>query len=191
MITTEYDFVQKIIPTFSIYFNVTQEVWSKCKTGRIDLLLQSKTEPNVFFGIECKLPDSKRGEKIGEFVKQAIRYSNLEFDLGNGRYLKIPILICPPLSYKYFLLNEEEAEVNDNNYLWHRDRHNKDHEHHTFNGFLGAFNVGEVRSRSNNSWYFVMSNKLLFDSDKKYFQMKEDKGLHLANYELTIKKINK
>ena len=39
---TEQEYVNKLIPTFSKHFTVTQEVWSKCKNGRIDLVLTLK-----------------------------------------------------------------------------------------------------------------------------------------------------
>ena len=58
---TEQEYVNKLIPTFSKHFTVTQEVWSKCKNGRIDLVLT--LNDIIHFGIECKAPNEKRGEK--------------------------------------------------------------------------------------------------------------------------------
>lgn len=180
---TEQDFVNKLIPTFSKHFKVETEVWSKCKNGRIDLLLN--LDNKYYFGIECKLPNAKRGEQIGKYVKQAIRYSNYEFHIGNGIYKKIPIFICPPLSYKYFLMNQRETIIDniDNVYCngnkfkkWHQDRHCENSSHHSFNGFLGEFNVGEVRRFDNVNYYFSFSNNIIYElrngiDEKRYVKL--------------------
>jgi len=180
----EKEFVLKLIPYFEKHFIVRQECWSECKTSRIDLILQLK-ETNYFFGIECKIPNKKRGEEIGRYVKQAANYSNLKFDvLKNAlNYKKIPIFICPALSYDYFILNENQKIIPDStvklnqwigeNNIWHQDRHNRFCEHHTFNGFLGSFNIGEVRKISNKDFILSLSNKIIFSSNK---------GIHIENY---------
>lgn len=188
MVKTEAEFVKQLIPSFSKHFKVTQEVWSKCGNGRIDLVLS--LNDNIHFGLECKTPDSKRGEQIGEYVKQAIRYTNYEFKI-NGIYKKIPILICPPLSYKYFLLNDktiigEETCFGHNK--WHQDRHNEFASHHSMNGFLGSFSIGEVRKHEDGSYFFSVSNKTIFSSRKKWKQ-DEVTGLHEKNYINLLKKL--
>lgn len=190
---TEDEFVDKIVVAFEKHFIVKRECWSKCKTKRIDLILQiPNTE--IFFGIEAKRPDKKRGEKIAKFIQQASEYSKLEFDLEkNGyKYAKIPVFICPALSYNYFILNEHSAELNvksnlhqhykDNSHLlWHQDRHLIHHKHHTFNGLLGGFGIGEVRKNFGNSFYFSFSNKIIYSTEKDW-HTKEVKGLHEENY---------
>jgi len=181
----EKEFVEKLISTFEIHFNVTNEVWSKCKTKRIDLVLTHKIHKDISFGIECKLPDKKKGEKIGQYLKQAISYTNLQW--YNGKQFKqMPILLCPPLSYKYFVLNETEQIIN--NEVWIKDRHQPNHNHHSFNGFLGAFNVGEVRKK-NNRYYFVMSNKFLYQTYTDYYNNIID-SIHFDNYNHILNKIN-
>ena len=180
----EKEFVLKLIPYFEKYFIVRQECWSECKKSRIDLVLQLK-ETNYFFGIECKIPNKKRGEEIGRYIKQATNYSNLKFDVFKNalNYKKIPIFICPALSYDYFILNENQKIIPDStvklnqwigeNNIWHQDRHNRFCEHHTFNGFLGSFNIGEVRKISNKDFILSLSNKIIFSSNK---------GIHIENY---------
>lgn len=180
----EKEFVKKLIPHFEKYFLIKQECWSECKKYRIDIILQIP-DKNIFFGIECKIPNKKRGEEIGKFVKQAENYSNLKFDVlkNSSTFLKIPIFICPSLSYDYFILNENQRIIIDStvklnqwigiNNLWHQDRHNRFCEHHTFNGFLGCFNIGEVRKLNNKDFIFSFSNKIIFSSLK---------GLHFENY---------
>lgn len=183
---TEQKFKEKLISIFENHFIVKPERDSKCETRRIDIVLTHKILKEISFGIECKRPDRKRGEEIGMYVKQAFNYSQLEWEC-NGEFKKIPILLCPPLSYKYFILNEKETIIENNK--WHKDRHQEDDNHHSFNGFLGVFNIGEVRKR-NNSYYFVFSNRVLFVGSKKnYHNESYSYGVHLENYYKTLKLI--
>lgn len=170
---TESDYVSKLIPTFRIHFEVRPEVWSKDKKSRIDLVLQSKDYPDIYFGIECKIPDKKKGEKIGEYIKQAIRYSQTEFEVRPNYFKRIPILITPALSVNYFIISEQ-SQIIDNE-IWYKDRHNANHDHHTFNGLLGSFGIGEVRKfdKGTKFYRFVFSNWTLFDS--RY-------GININNY---------
>lgn len=179
---TEEQFVNKVINVLQKYFKVEREVWSDCRNGRIDLILTTKEGYRL--GLECKRYDKKKGEQIGEYVKQAIRYSQYTFSS-----VKIPIFIAPPLSYKYFIMNEIEELKGDGN-KWHKDRHNETHEHHTFNGFLGAFNVGELRTFEKGVFYFSFSNKIIWNSALRY-KTNFPKGIHEVNYQQLIKKINK
>jgi hypothetical protein len=191
---TEQEFVDKIVLEFENTFIVKRECWSKCKKFRIDLILQiPNTE--IFFGIEAKRPDKKRGEAIAKYILQANGYSKLEFDvLKNGyKYCKIPIFICPALSYNYFVLNEHSEKMDRksnlfqqhnrdfSHLLWHQDRHSMFHKHHTFNGLLGGFGIGEVRRNFDKSFYFSLSNKVIFTTEKDW-HTKEVKGLHIENY---------
>jgi len=181
----EKEFVDKLIKPLTNHFNIQQEVKSKCGKGRIDLVLQSKENDNIYFGVECKKPDKKRGEEMARFVKQAIRYTDYEFLTSKGIYRKIPVVLCPPLSYNYFILNEYEQHINGE--LWHKDRHNATHEHHSFNGLLGQFNVGEIRNLD--KYYIIsFSNKIIF-STRKNWHTKQIEGIHEANYNKLITKI--
>lgn len=178
MLDKERQFVNTLNSTFSKQFKVSNEVWSKDKTARIDIVLHLKDD--IYFGIECKCPDKKRGEDIGEYIKQAIRYSNLEFEVSKGIYKKIPIFICPPLSYNYFIMKEETILHNGKEY--HCDRHEALCSHNSVNGLLGAFGIGEVR-KAWYGYYLSLSNKIIYSSQK-------DDGLRLKNYLLTLKKLS-
>lgn len=178
---TEAQFVNKVVIVLQKYFKVEREVWSDCRGGRIDLILTTKE--GYRFGVECKRFDKKKGEKIGRYIKQAMRYSTYNF--SNER---IPIFIAPPLSYKYFIMNDFE-DVKENGEKWHKDRHYETHEHHSFNGFLGVFNVGEIRTFEKGFFYFSFCNKIIWDSSFRY-NTKTPKGIHKVNYENLIKKIN-
>lgn len=175
---TEAQFVDKLVLNFEKYFKVDREVWSECRNGRIDLILTTKE--GYRFGIECKRPDEKRGEEIGEFIKQSLRYSDYIFN-GN----KIPIFIAPPISYSYFIMNEMCKE--EDGVLWHKDRHKESDSHHTCNGLLGALGIGEMR-KSQNYFYFAFSNKTIWTSQREW-NTTTPKGIHEENYNKLLKKL--
>ena len=59
---------------------------------------------------------------------------------------------------------------------WHQDRHSEFCKHHSFNGFLGEFNVGEVRKHNDKNYFFSFSNNIIFSSknginDKNYINL--------------------
>lgn len=181
---TEKEFVNKVCLVFEKHFTVEREVWSECRTSRIDIVLTYKEK--YHFGIECKIPDKKRGEELGRYVKQASRYTKLKFNTPTG-FRIIPIFICPAISYKYFLMNQETLKFG--NLLWHRDRHDEHSEHHSFNGFLGsAFNIGEIRSIGYGKYNFSFSNKLIF-STGNYWVIRENGMFHEQNYQYLISKL--
>jgi hypothetical protein len=173
-------FALRMRDIFTRHFHVDMEVWSKCRTKRIDMVLTYQNK--YHFGIECKIPDKKKGEMIARYVKQAIGYSKLEWSVPDGTYKKMPILLCPPLSYKYFLMNDHEKVIDGQ--LWHKDRHFEEHEHHSFNGFLGALGIGEVR-KLKNGYQFAFSNKPLFATEK-YHNGKGYVNMHVINYDFIM-----
>lgn len=184
---TEQEFVDVVAYTFSKHFKVNLEVWSKCKNGRIDILLNYKDK--YYFGVECKQPNSKRGEEIGEYVKQAIRYTKYEFEIEKGIFKRVPIFICPALSYHYFILNDLTVEIEGKKF--HKDRHDENFSHHSFNGFLGVFGVGEVR-KSRNGYYFSVSNSTIWKSDSLWIDGKkteQETGIIEVNYVKLEKKL--
>lgn len=180
---SEKEFVEVVAYTFSKHFKVNLEVWSKCKNGRIDILLNYQDK--YYFGVECKQPNRKRGEEIGEYVKQAIRYTSYEFEVEKGIFKKIPIFICPALSYHYFVLNNETLEIDG--VKFHKDRHDENFSHHSFNGFLGVFGVGEVR-KSKHGYYFSVSNSIIWKSNKQW-DNNEIEGINEVNYNKLAKKL--
>lgn len=172
-------FVNKLVGNLNKYFKVEKEVWSDCRQGRIDLVIT--TDEGYRFGVECKQNNDKRGEEIGEFIKQAIRYKDYKF---NG--VRIPIFIAPPLSYNYFIMNQQEQILEGKK--WHKDRHIETHEHHTVNGFLGSFGVGEIR-KCNSFFFLSFSNKIIWSSQKQY-NTGIARGTHEANYQKLLLKLD-
>lgn len=181
---TEKEFVDELEKRFLNYFEVQREVWSECKTSRIDMLLS--VDGKYHFGLECKNPDKKRGEQIGNYIQQAHRYTQLKWMYRTDIYVQVPIFICPPLSYKYFLLNEHETTIDGKDY--HADRHHKLHKHHTINGFLSAWNIGEVRN-TELGYQFSMANKPYFEY--KAYGNNVFSEVHEINYNTYINKLCK
>lgn len=186
---TESEFEGKIALYLKKHFEVNRQVKSECGKGRVDIVI--KHSGGVYFGIEVKKHNSKRGDEIGQFVKQAMRYSEYRFEVEPNVFKKIPILICPPLSYEYFLLNEGEQDILG--VTWHKDRHGKFNPHHTFNGFLGSLGIGELRKGPDNSYFISFSNKEIWSS-RIVGEYKENKkvgkkivGLNIKNYKNILK----
>jgi len=179
---TEQQLVDSIEKYLSQWFHIQREVWSDCGKGRIDMIVECKLTA-IRLGIEAKLNDKKRGEKIAEHIRQSIRYSQMTF---NGS--QIPIFIAPQISSDYLAIVEDRKLIDG--IEWIRDRHGPQHEHHTANGFLGDFNVGELRSIKGKIpyWCFTFSNNPIY-SMKKRWNSNDIIGLHRENYTNLLRKI--
>lgn len=192
---TEEQFVTKVIESLSPYFNIQREIWSKSGKSRIDLVIEDKKQKDVYFGIEAKRMDKRRGEMIGSHIEQCVRYSKEYFEVKPKVFVKIPIVICPPLSFYYLCLNEQEVEIDGKTYIL--DRHDKYFEHHTVNGILGVFNIGELKTidKKTRTFCILFSNKIIW-SNKKFYDSHERRwtndyrGIHPKFYPLLIEKIN-
>ena len=181
----EDELVNKIVRYFGTWFTIDPEEKSDCKKGRVDRYLTCK-KTGAVFGVECKRPDNKRGEISGSIIIQCMKYS-----LMNFRGKRIPIFLIPAFSKLQYVTPKEKISHADGNH-YYIDKHNpEDHTHHTFNGFLGSLNVGEIRrmTPSNFPAYYIFSfsNKVIF-STKDYGEGAV--GLHEKNYEQLITKIN-
>ena len=188
---TEEDFIKKVIPRLEMDFILLQEVWDTTGTCRIDRVLQLKKDRSVYFGIEFKKIEEKRGEQLGEHIKQGNRYSTKNFLLPNGNDKRMPIFLCPPISYISLICPSGEPVIS-NGLEHYQDRHDKSHQHHTVNGMLGVFNVGELRTttyKEKKYLWFLFSNQIIWDG-RPQWNSSEVRGLHKDNYEKLLKKIN-
>ncbi len=184
----ENEVKQKVISALLPFFNIRDEVWDMEHKSRIDLIVQCKKSA-VNFGIELKRIDKKTGENIGQLIEQAIRYSKCKFNCG-GNYVKIPIFVAPPISLHLLGLIDARQEIDCIDYF--QDRHTERSEHHTINGMLGVFNVGEIRTIDHfpkKYFIFSFSNHTIWSSKIEY-GTSNYKGLHLENYSKLISKIN-
>lgn len=185
----EKDFVTRLIAYLSKFMYVEQEVRSDCGKGRIDVMAECKLTATRF-GIECKQHTKKRGEDIGEFIRQAMRYSKMTF---KGK--PVPVFIAPPISNEYLALVEERVTIGGKEYIL--DRHQPIHEHHTVNGILGDFNVGEFRTFKHSQYpygAFMFSNKPIYSFKPKWDEVSRKygsdiQGLHKENYASLMQKI--
>ena len=195
---TEKEFSRWVISTLNPYFIGTPEQYSKCGSRRLDFIIQDKNNTDIAFGIEFKKSDHKKGENLGNHILQSMRYSLLDFPVNNI-FRRIPILLCPPISYNYLMcpVYESKIELKSSYHSlmaeYYHDRHEKNHRHHTVNGMIGAMNIGEIRTivyRGKQHIYFSFSNKVIWTSETEW-DTGNTKGLHEKNYTLLINKINK
>ena len=190
----EKELSKKSQDVFSHYFDIQTEVKSKCRQGRIDLILTCK-QSGAVFGVELKSTERKRGDEIGKIFEQCIRYSKYLFFI-DGEWKRIPIFLCPALSVRVFVFAEGVVVDDEGNYCYY-DRHKPYHKHHSFNGFLGNWRIGEVRTFDKDEitdkrvpQYFslITNNKIIWTS-RKNWKTKEPIGLHGQNYNYLINKI--
>ena len=181
-IDNEENFKNKLHAFFYPMFEVQREVTSECGKARIDMLLT--VHGTYHFGLECKKINKKKGEEIGEYIQQAHEYSKLKWRYRNGLFIQAPIFICPALSYDYLLMNEKTFVIDNQTY--HQDRHDKFHRHHTVNGMLGVWNVGDVR-KNKFGFQFSMNNKSFYD----YRSYRNDISaqVHEINYNTYIERL--
>jgi hypothetical protein len=161
---SEKIFKKKVVNYMSQYFDIYEEVPSLDGTGRIDLVLVNKDNRDVVFGMELKKYDKKRGHDIGEWLLQAIRYSLSEF-IVDGVKKSIPIVLAHGLSYDYIGVKDDVKVVNKRHY--YADRHNGDHTHHTFNGIIGVFGLGELRHLKGSTYGFKIDHFIISFSNKE------------------------
>ncbi len=199
---TEPELSKRTIKVLSKNFIVLTERVSKCGAGRIDLVLICK-KSDAKFGIELKSTERKKGETVGEIVKQCIRYAKYEFMVedglvkNNSRFERLPIFLCPALSNNILAWVDSRVEINGVEHIV--DRHDTSNKHHGINGMLGSFGVGELRTfkwnynktkRVTQYYSLIMSNSVIWTSKKDY-NTGELTGLMANNYDKLILKINK
>ncbi len=159
----EKDLVKLFEERFSNEFDIHKEFTDDSRKNRIDFILQHK-KYDLLIGVECKHTYTKRGTEVGKIVQQAIRYSVAKF-MGK----RIPVFLFPPISKEIFVTPLKTVELNDQISIYVDRHHNDSAYHHTFNGFLGAFNVGEIIPKKDGS-IFMFSNEIIYNSykDPKY-----------------------
>lgn len=202
-------------------FYIKTECWSVGIIYRIDIILQLKSDPRVVFAIEGKHGEYTRGRDIGRTIIQACTYSvqdfnrnifsshdNSTFTLKHNlettadqmpNYGRIPIFLAPPISGRVFerIRKEQDVEAAKQPHKYSQGNtqgaivHGQYSKHHTFNGMLGQFNIGEVRNigrkpgdKGNTITEFIFSYS-------NYQVYSTACGLHRENYDKIIRHINK
>lgn len=180
----EQQLVDKVVAHFSPWFQISREVYDDKKIGRIDLIFQDH-HTGTIFGVECKSPGNKKGTNIGDIILQAVQYSRLQFW---GK--KIPIFLVPSITHNQLGCIYQTKVIDGE--TWFKDKHNLSHRHHTVNGLLGSWNIGEVRKihEPGQVFYdFTFSNQVIY-STKKLYKSDDIHGLHKENYTELLRKIN-
>lgn len=187
----EKDYREKIDPFLKKYFNIDTEVWSVDMTARIDYVLQCK-ESNILFGLEVKDKIIHRGTQIGKYLKQAERYSKLEFK-SKFDTTQIPIFISPAISDIYKEVKPKTIKMIGHS-EYHEVFHKSDSKHSNINSLIGCFNVGEIRSFEyvhsvyGLKWFsFIFKNLEVWRSENRY----ENKKLNEYNYNKMMQIIKK
>ena len=189
----EKELQHRLANWLSEWFYVRLEV-SSTANKRLDIIATCK-QTNLSYGIELKKNESKRGEEIGKWIKQAHEYSSMQWpDYGvNGKptYSQIPIFVYPRISYTMLYRPEKETCIKIKGKEYYADRHCEYSGHHTVTGLLGVFNVGELRYiNSRKDVGFVYSNKVVWTNKKDYHTGKA-KGTNTVHYKHIISKITK
>lgn len=181
---TEDELVDSFVKHFSKWFDIEREVRDDNKIGRIDILMQCKVS-EVIFGVECKNPDLRKGTDVAEVIMQAVQYSRLSF---HGK--RIPVFLVPSISHNQLACAKERKVIEGKE--WILDKHDQNHRHHTVNGLLGKFNIGEIRRIGLNGgafYDFTFSNQVIYTT-KKVWNTDDIEGLQKENYTTLIRKIN-
>lgn len=189
---SESDLVKKMVNHLENYFIVRREVELDIH-NRIDLLLQYKKDNDIYFGIEVKRRNQKKGGNYRALIEQANRYSKVEFKNG---YL--PIMIYPPISADFIQIEKSITRTaNEIERKIYYARHSPDSGlgyHHNLNSILGLFNLGEYRILKRDNGYremFIFENNAIwvnYHYNNSEFNREEIK---YDNYERMIKIIKK
>lgn len=194
----EKEFSGKVVNILYSWFNFKSEIWSKSKKYRIDYILTCKDNEDINFGIEFKQLNHKKGEEIGSHLLQSFRYTMEEWEVKEGVFKQIPILLCPPISYTYLICPKEESKIIfDSTYYklpreHFHDRHEKNHEHHTVNGMIGVFHLGEIRTfetKHGKKIRFMFSNKTIWSSELHWNEHTKIRGINKSEYDFLMAKI--
>ena len=142
LVQTEKVLKELIFNKLSLCFHVESEVWSSCRSRRIDLVAVHKSDVAYGYGIgiEVKKFDSKTGADIARWLQQAADYSKLVWNT----YGRIMVIVAPQMSGYVF----EEGQLTDKGHL----KDGRPTPHHNFSTFLGQFNIGELQTYTHTSY---------------------------------------
>ena len=142
LVQTEKVLQELIFNKLSLCFHVESEVWSSCRSRRIDLVAVHKSDVAYGYGIgiEVKKFDSKTGADIAKWLQQAADYSKLVWNT----YGRIMVIVAPQMSGYVF----EEGQLTDKGHL----KDGRPTPHHNFSTFLGQFNIGELQTYTHTSY---------------------------------------
>lgn len=178
---TEKDLTTRFAEYISDFFIISREKTCDCGDCRFDMVLQCRSS-NAKFIIEMKKKGRKRGAEMAEHVDQAMRYR-----LHKIEGIFYPVLVAPGYSFEKIRLAYDLHPV-DKKYSI--DLHSDDDKHHTFNGFLGHFGIGEIRKRNFSPhpyYHFIFNNLELYSCNRNKHGAT---GLNHVNYQYILNRLN-
>ena len=179
---SEKELTEKTAEVLSKFFDVAiDKIYCDCRKCRFDMVLTCKKTQAKFI-IEMKKNERKRGNPLAEHIDQAMRYRLHKID---GKCY--PVLVAPGYSYKS-IRAVKSLHPDDKRYSI--DIHTDEHHHHTFNGFLGHFGVGEIRRRRfkpTDYYMFIFNNYELYSCNSNKYG---STGLHEKNYINIFNRLN-
>lgn len=173
---SEEEYRSKIDPFLESYFYIDREVWSTEKR-RIDYILKCK-ESGALFGLEVKSDLFKRGQTLGEFVKQAHEYSTMHWrSKFTNTATKVIVFIAPAISNSVKQVDPCSRVIlkpswyrGEANYNltgeYYQVTHKAEDKHsnvHSMLSTLGGF--GEVR-KFEGKIHFMFNNKVIWKNNK-------------------------
>lgn len=177
----EKDLTTKLAVYLSDFFEVSTEICCDCKACRFDMVLTCRKSQSKFI-IEMKKNTRKRGSEMAQHIDQAMRYRLHKID---GKHY--PVLVAPGYSFEKIRLAYDLHPV-DKNYSV--DLHSDQDIHHTFNGYLAHFGVGEIRKRNftpDPYYRFIFNNIELFSCNRNRYG---STGLNHVNYQYILNRLN-
>lgn len=175
-------------------FDMEREVRSECGHYRIDLVLQSRRDPDFLFGVEFKHGLDKNGAKFKRDVEQVVKYCSTAFCTKFSKKPAIlPVFLCPGLSSQFFQVPsmEHDTKYHDGQ-LYYPVKHPVHHEHHNLSPVCAVLGFGELRRITPDcgipgrepkrlQWAFIFNNMRVWS---------EDEGVRQVMYDSMIKHIN-
>lgn len=153
----ESELVEKFISVFGDSFHeYNTECWDVTRKNRIDVICYCTED--IALGIEFKkensLSDRRHGAGLGEWLKQAERYTQAEFFHNyHKQYERIPIFVIPAVTYKHLVFVPDKHAVPEGK---------PKNSHNNVNSFIfKAFNIGEFRDISSTEYIFNANCKTI------------------------------
>lgn len=165
MRTDEKELQDKIALFLAAYFNVEKEVWSMDRKCRIDIAMVHKSDTERLYpiGIEIKTDDKKTGSSLGQWLKQANRYTLKSFI----NYGKLLVITYPQISGKCLA---EGMLMHPHNVFESGDLACQ----HNVNTFLGQFNIGELQKYQHQDKTYlriVFNSRMIWDHRRNDFRV--------------------
>ena len=179
---TEKELTLKFADYVSDFFDASvDKTRCDCNSCRFDIILTCRTTKAKFI-VEMKKAGRKRGSPMGQHINQAARYRLHKID-----GICYPVLVAPGYSYDQI---RAVLGIHPVDKKYSIDIHSDDDIHHSFNGLLGQFGVGEIRKRNFSPepyYHFIFNNLELYSCNRNKHGAT---GLNHVNYQYILNRLN-